>query len=142
MTLDLPQGMLAHEGQGLGPCCHCMKDGGAVNLITLNLRAPIPGTGWGCFVCKLPMDGAIAVMCDECYEAEKPILFICSGYPAKGIRTPLAQITEKFFHHLMKHPEAFKPDPVDVSDEERARALAVVVAWKKRGNFAAKRQWN
>jgi hypothetical protein len=140
--LDLPKQLLIQDGKGLGPCCHCMREGDAVNLITLNLRAPVPGTGWGCLQCGLAMDGGVAVLCDECFDADKPILFICSGYPALGIRAPISQFNEKFFHHLAKHPEVFKADPVEASAEETAHALAVIEAWKKRGDFAAMRQWN
>lgn len=33
----------------LGPCCGCGKLGPTVRtIVALALRAPVPGTGWGC----------------------------------------------------------------------------------------------
>lgn len=47
----------------LGPCCMC-EGGPTHNLIMLNQRGAIPGHGWGCVVCDLPLDGAYAVLCE------------------------------------------------------------------------------
>ena len=92
---------------GLGPCCHCQQTGPAVrNVIMFTQRAPIAATGWGCFQCGLPNDGAVAVLCDDCMEASKPILFACVGYPRDAQRIPLDQLkTEHFDHDYAKHPE-------------------------------------
>jgi hypothetical protein len=65
---DLPQD---DEPLDLGSCCICGKEDETVrNLGMLSFRAPIPGTGWGCVQCGLPMDGAQVVICDECAEKQ------------------------------------------------------------------------
>ena len=66
-------------------------------------RAPVPGTGWGCLVCGLPNDGAIAVVCDNCLEAETEILEVCHGHPHEGRRMALSVINEPFEHDPAKH---------------------------------------
>lgn len=79
----------------------------------LDLRIPVqhrslPG-GWGCFQCGLPLEGAIAVLCDGCLEKQgdnsTPIRFACIGYPAQNQRIPIAELTEAFEHDMNKHPE-------------------------------------
>jgi hypothetical protein len=96
------------RGQGLGPCCHCMRDEQSANLLLLNYDAPIPGTGWGCAQCGLPDDGALAVMCDECMEAEREVRYVCVGRPGAGARTPVESLTAAFHHRLEHHPERFR----------------------------------
>jgi hypothetical protein len=51
----------------LGPCCMCgIPEPQAI--VMLSRRAAVPGHGWGCVVCGLPPDGAVAVLCDPCFE--------------------------------------------------------------------------
>jgi hypothetical protein len=51
----------------LGPCCGCeVTTLGACNIVMLDKKAPVAGAGWGCLVCELPHDGAVAVLCDAC----------------------------------------------------------------------------
>lgn len=91
----------------LGPCCSCEKEDDSVrNLLMLHFKAPIPGTGWGCFVCHLPSDGALAVLCDGCIE-DGMITQIVSGYPADGKRKPFGEMDrlDKFDHDMKYHPE-------------------------------------
>ena len=91
----------------LGPCCVCGTTGETVrNIMMLNKRAPTPGYGWACFQCGLPPDGAIAVLCDGCLEANAKITHICDGYPAEGKRVPLDLSAPDFDHDMSKHPEA------------------------------------
>jgi len=91
----------------LGPCCACQKENSTVrNIICLDRKAPIPGKGWGCFVCGLPSDGAVAVLCDHCFEARAEIRFVCHGYPYEG-RMPIQDLPfEPFEHDLAYHPES------------------------------------
>ena len=110
----------------LGPCCHCEKTGPAVrNIMMLHRRAPVPGTGWGCFQCGLSQDGAVAVLCDECLEASKPKRFVCVGQPGDGKRMPVEELsTEPFDHDMSKHPEEARlPDDQLPTTERLARAL-------------------
>ncbi len=93
----------------LGICCICLTEHPTVrNVLTLNVRAPVPGSGWGCFQCGLPMDGAIAVLCDGCLgehiENKRPISLACVGKPTENQRIPLASLTEPFRHDMSKHP--------------------------------------
>ena len=56
------------DPRSLGPCCQCECTDGVRNIFLLNRRGAIPGRGWGCVVCGLPPDGAVAVLCDACVE--------------------------------------------------------------------------
>lgn len=95
------------EDEDLGSCCACGETGPAVrNIIMLHKRSPAPGKGWGCCLCSLPADGAVAVKCDACLEAEAPLKFACAGYPAKDGRVPIDQLEGVHEHDMSKHPEA------------------------------------
>jgi hypothetical protein len=75
--------------------------------MTLPRRGPGPGGhGWGCHVCNLPPDGAIAVVCDACFDAKKEIKFVCDGYPVMNQRVPIESLApEEFDHDQEKHEE-------------------------------------
>ena len=49
-----------------GQCCACHGTKNVRTVVMLHRRGPVPGTGWGCVVCDLPLDGAISVVCDSC----------------------------------------------------------------------------
>ena len=86
----------------LGACCTCGTMTGVRNIMLLDRRAPVAGTGWGCAVCQVPNDGAIAVLCDECTGL--PTRTICVGYPGENKRIPLDELPdEPFGHHLEFH---------------------------------------
>lgn len=92
----------------MGTCCTCGKDGPDVrNVMMLHFRAPVPATGWGCVVCGLPPDGAVAVLCDGCLDrvsdGEGKIVFACAGYAGENRRVKVDTLTEKFDHDLSKH---------------------------------------
>lgn len=105
MTIDL-------DSFDLGPCCNCGCTGDVVrNVITLHQTAPVPGTGWGCFQCGLPMDGAAAVLCDGCLEAvsrgDEGVKMVVIGRPAAGKRIGVDDYEHQpFDHDPSKHPEA------------------------------------
>lgn len=94
-----------------GSCCACGRAGDSVrNLMMLDFTAPVPGTGWGCFQCGLPMDGATTVLCDDCLEAEAEIKFVIDGQPLEGKRLPIEEARARagerpFNHNLNMHPE-------------------------------------
>lgn len=77
----------------LGPCCVCETEAGVHNIIMLDRQAVMSGHGWGCLVCGLASDGAMAVLCDPClkaWQADNSILKIaCRGYPAKDGRVAI-----------------------------------------------------
>jgi hypothetical protein len=90
----------------LGPCCGCKATGPTVrNLVCLGVKGPVAGTGWGCVVCGLPSDGALAVMCDSCMEAKSEPLEVIAGYVAEIGRTPRASCTEPFEHDMDQHQD-------------------------------------
>ena len=90
----------------LGACCACEATGATVrNIIMLDKRAPVSGTGWGCVQCRLPFDGAVYVLCDECLDAKREPKDVCRGYPGEGARVSIATVTEPFEHDMSKHPE-------------------------------------
>lgn len=114
------------EAPDLGPCCICERsapEANVRNIIMLDRRGPIPGRGWGCFVCGLPLDGASAVVCDDCLgdgeDLEPRLRFACRGWAATDGRIPIAELTEPFGHDMSKHPERIlNPPEVDVEDLE------------------------
>lgn len=89
----------------LGPCCACEKSGPTVrNVIMLDKRAPIAGTGWGCVQCGLAADGAVAVLCDDCLGSEPKS--VCRGSPGENMRVSVLTLApEPFAHDLRKHEE-------------------------------------
>lgn len=76
----------------------------------LEVKAPKPGYGcWGCFQCGLPLEGAIAVLCDNCLEEHtqngRPISLACVGPPSENQRVPLVSLTEPFVHDMSHHAD-------------------------------------
>lgn len=103
----------------LGPCCACGRSAPDVRIRTflaLDLKGPLPGRGWGCVVCHLPNDGAVAVLCDDCAPrraGDKPrqdVRWACRGYPATDGRVPIQELATPHRHDLRYHPEA-RGDP-------------------------------
>lgn len=96
------------EPLDFGNCCACDRTGQAVrNLTMLGYKTPIPGTGWGCFVCQLPSDGAVAVVCDECVDSFRQgkgnLKFAILGYPTEKRRIDISQLKEPFSHLDIPH---------------------------------------
>jgi hypothetical protein len=89
----------ANATPNLGPCCGCGASEGVRSVMMLDRRGPTPGRGWGCLVCNLPADGAIAVLCDRCVVEDKPIRFVCRGYSATDGRIPVEGFRNEPFHH-------------------------------------------
>lgn len=83
----------------LGSCCRCGSYRHVRNILSVNFKGPTPGRGWGCVVCHLPPDGAMAVLCDKCLadfqalpvntEIEAFLEYVCTGYPGTDGRTLL-----------------------------------------------------
>lgn len=87
-----------------GPCCACERTGEPLrNLLMLPYKAPVAGTGWGCVVCHLPADGAVAAICDACLEVGAPVVAVCDGYPASGGRVDFSSSLEPFAHVNAAH---------------------------------------
>lgn len=97
--------------ENYGTCCVCGCESSPEhpvrNFICLGFKHPSPGHGWGCAVCGLPPDGAIAVICDRCLEEENfNFKEICGGFGKDESRLPFPQNPEKFEHDESKHQES------------------------------------
>lgn len=92
----------------VGQCCSCEGVDGVRNIIMLNALAPVPGTGWGCVVCHLPSNGAMAVLCDRCIDLKMPIIWAVTGYLPGKQRIPRSELVGKHEHDLSFHPEVMK----------------------------------
>jgi hypothetical protein len=95
----------------LGTCCGCGNVLNVRTIVNVHKKSPTPGRGWGCVVCGLPFDGAVAVLCDECADkAEKGkkniFKYACKGYPATDGRVPFESLKGDHDHDMSKHPEA------------------------------------
>lgn len=86
----------------LGPCCICGISHDIVSIALLPFKCQVPGHGWGCAVCRLPADGAIAVVCAMCTPAfdrgATSLRFACRGYAATDGRVPIEALTEPHDH--------------------------------------------
>ena len=104
--------MTADYDGTLGPCCVCEAPAeiGMFSIVLLNQKAPIPGRGWGCVVCQLPSDGAIAVVCNRCLDdadegQPTALRFACRGYPQTDGRVPIDTLTGSQAHDMRRHAE-------------------------------------
>lgn len=91
--------------QTLGACCACEQPVPARNIKRLELKAPVAGTGWGCKVCKLPRDGALAVLCDECAAKDAVPVLAVLGYANRGERVAVTELSEVQAHDWTLHKE-------------------------------------
>ena len=91
----------------LGSCCICGTHKKVRNIILLNRKCIVRGHGWGCCVCNLPRDGAVAVLCDTCMklfeEGRAKIKLACKGYPMDEGRVPIESLTEVHEHNTKIH---------------------------------------
>ena len=106
-----------------GPCCACFGAKNVCNIMFLDLQAPVAGTGWGCVVCHLPNNGAVAVICDDCLEFKADIQFIVNGYLLDKKRVKIEEVTGPFGHDMSYHGEvrmheaAKLPDDIEGAEE-------------------------
>lgn len=95
-----------------GPCCACglpFPPKGRFNVVMLGWRGPVPGKGWGCVICGLPSDGAVAIICDTCCASfvagDDVIKTAVVGYALDPGRVPVSSLTERHEHDRSKHSE-------------------------------------
>lgn len=88
------------EHQNFGLCCVCGADGSS-NFVLLKRLAPVPGTGWGCALCGLPPNGAIAICCEKCVSRAfmGGITQVVYGMPTAGGRCDLSGLKNSTFDH-------------------------------------------
>jgi len=94
----------------LGSCCICGGTEKVRTILNLHKKSPTPGRGWGCVGCGLAPDGAMAVVCDDCFERygqgmPKALKFACVGYPGEDGRIPIGELQGEHEHNLAFHPE-------------------------------------
>ena len=117
--------MQMNENVDFGPCCACEGLELVRNIIMLDVKGIDPGRGWGCLVCGLSMDGAVAVMCDSCMDRNEKIRFAVVGYVAEKRRIPRGELTEPHVHDMSKHPE--EQEPTGRSSEMIARQVDALI---------------
>jgi hypothetical protein len=83
----------------LGPCCCCGVTDHVRTIVMMSRRAPVPGTGWGCFACHLPLDGAVYVACDRCAEEGRPPFEVCHGSVNGKARARVESLAPGPFDH-------------------------------------------
>jgi hypothetical protein len=83
-------------------------------------RARARTCSWGCFSCRLPNDGALAVLCDACLERwkddESILKTACRGYPATDGRIAIAELPPGDFRHNDAAHAADRSEGAPVSD--------------------------
>lgn len=87
-----------------GPCCATESDG-ADNLVFLPLELPeeFHGYGWGCDVCKLPSNGAMAVITDDAKRENLHIKQVIAGLHSGHKRMDIRSCTKAFEHDQEAH---------------------------------------
>lgn len=108
------------DAENLAPCCGCAGAERVRNIFMLPRRGPSPGKGWGCIVCGLPNDGAIAVMCDTCVDNAVDPQFVVVGYAKSGRRMPVSDLTDQrvFDHDEAKHRVDHAREPFFKDDDD------------------------
>lgn len=97
----------------LGTCCICGGSSKVRNVIMLEKLCPMPGRGWGCLVCCLPSNGAIAVVCNPCIEQRRgdtrdvvrDLRWACRGFAGRDGRVEIGTLEGRFDHDLSMHRE-------------------------------------
>ena len=91
-----------------GTCCVCEGEMETCGLIQLDYKVESE-SGWGCVQCGLPMEGAVAVVCDACFtthgdEIVDQIKYLMNG---KTERIPVPPVENRVTHEhdLSLHPE-------------------------------------
>jgi hypothetical protein len=106
-----------------GMCCLC-EGNNAVVIVFLTARSPVADHGWGCAVCGISANGAIAVLCKPCAGAyehsdapniELHLKWACRGYPATEGRIPFEDLRGEHQHVRHRHPEVPDIPPLTVA---------------------------
>ncbi len=94
------------DWKNVGPCCSCGRDNLEVrNVVMIEQKNPGGKDGWGCLQCHLPMEGAVALICDECAELGRPIKFAVDGEIKNKKRIPVESLGAEHKHDMSQHPE-------------------------------------
>ena len=93
-----------------GTCCICEQEIEDPVLLSLSFKIHVESeTKWGCYQCGLPNEGAVAVICDDCFDEddvdfEDKIKYLMNG--GRG-RIPVPPVEDRIPHEcdLSLHPE-------------------------------------
>ena len=96
----------------LGPCCACEGLENVRNVLMLDKKALTLNRGWGCMLCHLPFDGAVAVLCDGCLQTHAEIRFAVDGWTTDKKRVKIEELTVEH-----KHDMRFHQDELDIFSE-------------------------
>ena len=96
-------------------CCICMQTKPYVRTgVECLFAGPVPGLGWGCDICRLPNNGAIALLCDHCLESGKAPLAVCGSYPWAADRVLMQEMKlVPFRHDPAIHPTQYAENAED-----------------------------
>lgn len=93
-------------GGGWLPCCACQLERLCRWVQPLPVLHPVSGLGWGCAVCDIANDGAIAVLCDACAgQRNLDIHDVCAGSATDPARAPYRDCVRCFEHDHANHME-------------------------------------
>jgi hypothetical protein len=108
------KGRMRSEAE-LGTCCAC-GEAPSDGIVLLPGKAPKPGTGWGCSTCKLPSDGAMAVICQACLQANRVPVYALGD----SLGTPTRVLVRELLGEHHHYPGCPKRPGGRVSPEEAA----------------------
>lgn len=93
---ETPEDFEEYPDEDLGTCCVCGCNEGVINIVNLPYKTFISGTGWGNLLTGLPADGAIAVLCDRCFDnfEEKNLKDVVYGYATEKQRRPFSELNQ------------------------------------------------
>lgn len=95
---------MSETSAGFGSCCACGRAVASVrNVVPLPKLAPVAGTGWGCEVCGLPLNGAVAVVCDNCLACQVEVKWAVYGPLWEKGRVLVGMLTGAFNHRMEFH---------------------------------------
>ena len=96
-----------------GSCCVCGNLQDVNNIFQLSYKVGSESeSAWGCFGCGLPIEGAVAVVCDACIEKhgldniDGHIKFLMDGREGR-IPVPPVEKRVPHEHDLSLHPEVW-----------------------------------
>ena len=102
----------------LGACCACGRSDILVrNIVMLDQRAPVPGTGWGCLLCDLTPDGALSVLCDDCIAQNNQPVFAVFGFLADHRRIPVSDLQGTHQHNAARHTFTLTEDHGSIASD-------------------------
>lgn len=105
-------------GTDLGACCQCENRISSGTFLLLPYLTDVIGTGWGCSLCFMPANGAISILCNDCYyklnmdakkirsliiDPAKQIKNYIVGNPHENIRKPTALLRVPYVHNYTQH---------------------------------------